>query len=299
MEIRPILSTLMRHKIAALLIVLEIALTCAIVCNALFLIGERLDRMNKPSGIAENELVRIQAASLRQLSGDDDLNKSVTREYLDVLRKVPGVRQAAFANQIPFGGSSNNSGVQLTPEQQHSSLNAIREFPGSPRKAALPARAAPPGAEVPVSSFYGVSSDSMLRPASDEAVATAARLLKKERIPPQLAAARTSLCAFSNPFRSLIGFALPSEYGAGTFATELLLQALQSAVALIRRMMNNHQFFDAGAACNFGAVTPGAVPPIHMRGIILRREMPVKRQPPYGTRLRAQPQQRGPFLLRG
>ena len=88
MEIRPILSTLMRHKIAALLIVLEIALTCAIVCNALFLIGERLDRMNKPSGIAENELVRIQAASLRQLSGDDDLNKSVTREYLDVLRKV-------------------------------------------------------------------------------------------------------------------------------------------------------------------------------------------------------------------
>ena len=59
MEIRPILSTLMRHKIAALLIVLEIALTCAIVCNALFLIGERLDRMNKPSGIAENELVRI------------------------------------------------------------------------------------------------------------------------------------------------------------------------------------------------------------------------------------------------
>ena len=124
MEIRPILSTLMRHKIAALLIVLEIALTCAIVCNALFLIGERLDRMNKPSGIAENELVRIQAASLRQLSGDDDLNKSVTREYLDVLRKVPGVRQAAFANQIPFGGSSNNSGVQLTPEQQHSSLNA-------------------------------------------------------------------------------------------------------------------------------------------------------------------------------
>ena len=124
MEFRPILSTLMRHKIAALLIVLEIALSCAIVCNALFLIGERLERMNMPSGIAEGELVRIQAASLRQLSGDDDLNKSVTREYLDTLRKVPGVAQAAIANQIPFGGSSSNSGVNLTPDQQHSSLNA-------------------------------------------------------------------------------------------------------------------------------------------------------------------------------
>lgn len=124
MEFRPILSTLMRHKIAASLIVLEIALSCAIICNALFLIGERLDRMHKPSGIAENELVRIQAASMRQLSGDDALNASISREYLDVLRKVPGVKQAGIANQIPFGGSSNNSSVRLSTEQQHSTLNA-------------------------------------------------------------------------------------------------------------------------------------------------------------------------------
>ena len=54
MEFRPILSTLMRNKIAATLIVLEIALSCAIICNALFLIGERMDRMNMPSGLAEN-----------------------------------------------------------------------------------------------------------------------------------------------------------------------------------------------------------------------------------------------------
>ena len=124
MDIRPILSTLMRHKIASLLIVLEIALSCAIVCNALFLIGERLDRMNMPSGIAESELVRIQAASMRQLAGDDALNASITREYLDVLRKVPGVKQAGIASQIPFGGSSNNSGVRLSDEQQHGTLNA-------------------------------------------------------------------------------------------------------------------------------------------------------------------------------
>ena len=124
MEFRPILSTLMRHKIAATLIVLEIALSCAIICNALFLIGERLDRMNRPSGIAETELVRIQAGSLRQLTDDDALRASISREYLDVLRKVPGVKQAGLANQIPFGGSSNNSSVRLSNEQQHSTLNA-------------------------------------------------------------------------------------------------------------------------------------------------------------------------------
>jgi putative ABC transport system permease protein len=58
------------------------------------------------------------------LSGDDALNASITREYLDALRKVPGVKQAGIANQIPFGGSSNNSSVRLSNDQQHSTLNA-------------------------------------------------------------------------------------------------------------------------------------------------------------------------------
>lgn len=124
MEIRPILSTLRRHKTAAALIVLEIALTCAIICNALFLIAERLDRMNISSGIAEKELVRVQAASLRQLDNDDAVNKSVTGEYMDILRRVPGVSQVAITSQIPFGDSSNNSSVRLKLDQHNQTLNA-------------------------------------------------------------------------------------------------------------------------------------------------------------------------------
>ncbi len=124
MEIRPILSTLMRHKVAAALIVLEIALSCAIVCNALFLIGQRMDRMQMNSGIAEDELLYIQAASLRQLSQDDAINKSVMQEYLDVLRKIPGVSQIATTSQYPFGDNSNNSSVRLKDDQQISTLNA-------------------------------------------------------------------------------------------------------------------------------------------------------------------------------
>ena len=47
MHFFPILSTLRRHRTAATLIILEIALTCAIVCNAVFLIGDRLARMDR------------------------------------------------------------------------------------------------------------------------------------------------------------------------------------------------------------------------------------------------------------
>ena len=48
MDIRPILSTLARHKTAAALIVLEVALSCAIICNAVFLITQRLERIDVP-----------------------------------------------------------------------------------------------------------------------------------------------------------------------------------------------------------------------------------------------------------
>jgi len=120
MEIRPILSTLRRHKTAAALIVIEIALSCAIICNALFLIGNRLERMDRPSGTAENEIVRVQLTGI----GRDDNAMALTESDLGVLRAIPGVKSASVANQIPFGNSSWNSGVNLTPDQKLSTLNA-------------------------------------------------------------------------------------------------------------------------------------------------------------------------------
>ncbi len=53
MEIRPIISSLMRSKVAMILIGLQVALTLAIVCNALFIISQRLELMNRPSGMNE------------------------------------------------------------------------------------------------------------------------------------------------------------------------------------------------------------------------------------------------------
>ncbi|HWM88056.1 MAG TPA: FtsX-like permease family protein [Kofleriaceae bacterium] len=120
MQILPILSTLRRHRTAAALIVLEIALTCAIICNAVFLIGERLGRMNQDSGVVEDEILRIQLTGI----GRDSNPQALTTEDLAVLRGVPGVKSAATANMIPFGNSSWNSSVDLEPNQMHQTLSS-------------------------------------------------------------------------------------------------------------------------------------------------------------------------------
>ncbi len=120
MEFRPILSTLMRHKTAAALIVVEIAMTCAILCNALFMIGDRIRQVSETSGIAENELVRVQITSI----GSNENAAALTRTDLASLRGLPGVKAATVLNQVPFVNSSWNSGVSLKPDQERPTLNA-------------------------------------------------------------------------------------------------------------------------------------------------------------------------------
>jgi putative ABC transport system permease protein len=126
MEIRPILSTLRRHKTAAALIVVEIALSCAIICNALFLIGNRLERMDRVSGAAEDEVVRVQITGI----GRDDNPLAMTTSDEAALRGIPGVKFASVTNQVMFGNSSWNSGVNLTPDQKRSTLNATTYLGG-------------------------------------------------------------------------------------------------------------------------------------------------------------------------
>ncbi|HSR65556.1 MAG TPA: FtsX-like permease family protein [Xanthomonadaceae bacterium] len=120
MDIRPILSTLRRHKTAAALIVLEIALSCAIICNAVFLISERLSRMHMSSGVAEDAIVSVSISGI----GNDDNAAALTREDLAALRAIPGVAAASVSNQVPFGHSSWNSSVSTQPNQRESMINA-------------------------------------------------------------------------------------------------------------------------------------------------------------------------------
>ena len=53
MQIHPILAALKRHKAGTILIALQIALTLAIVCNALFIIKQRVTHLSRPTGIDE------------------------------------------------------------------------------------------------------------------------------------------------------------------------------------------------------------------------------------------------------
>ncbi|HUA80410.1 MAG TPA: FtsX-like permease family protein [Dyella sp.] len=124
MEIRPILSTLRRHKITAWLLIMQIALTCAIVCNAIFLIGLRLHHMHMQSGVAEHEVLQVQVADV----GNTESRYARAAEDLALLRQIPGVQAVGQTNQVPFAGSSSNANIRLDPDQREPTLTAGSYF---------------------------------------------------------------------------------------------------------------------------------------------------------------------------
>lgn len=124
MEIRPILSALMRSKVALVLIGLQIALTLAIVCNSLFIISQRVQMMSRESGINEADTFTI--GSLGFGAGYDV--KTSIEEDLAMLRSLPGVADATSTNQVPMSNGGWSTGISLKPEQKTSTAPSAMYF---------------------------------------------------------------------------------------------------------------------------------------------------------------------------
>ncbi|MEW5836145.1 MAG: FtsX-like permease family protein [Pseudomonadota bacterium] len=123
MSIKPILAALRRHKAGTALIMLQIALTLAIVCNALFIIHQRLAHLSAPTGVDENNLFVI-----TNRWADGSMSKAQVdaqiRADLIALRALPAVHDASPSNAYPLRGGGWDNFVGLTPEQVKATSDA-------------------------------------------------------------------------------------------------------------------------------------------------------------------------------
>jgi putative ABC transport system permease protein len=118
MQIRPIIAALRHHKAGTLLIAMQIALTLAIVCNALFIIHGRLARLAQPSGVDEADLLTIRNEWAGKPQSDEIASRMAAD--LDALRRVPGVADVYATNAYPLGDDGMVYGVGYSPEKRKS-----------------------------------------------------------------------------------------------------------------------------------------------------------------------------------
>lgn len=111
MEIGPIWRAMMRNKTGAILIALQIAVTMAIMVNAISIMQEKDRMMSRPSGLDEHNLFSIASVGFAK-----DFNERVTiEEDLAALRAMPGIVNAIQSNAVPLSGSGWSMGLQTEP----------------------------------------------------------------------------------------------------------------------------------------------------------------------------------------
>ncbi len=121
MEVRPILSALRRNKVGAILVALQIALTLAVVANALSVIQRHWTDMRRPSGLDEANVFSI---ANQWLGHTDDVNARIETDLV-ALRSLPGVIDAEGTNSFPLSGNFFSSAVNVKHDQSGSAQTSI------------------------------------------------------------------------------------------------------------------------------------------------------------------------------
>jgi putative ABC transport system permease protein len=108
MELGPILRSMKRSKVRFGLIVLEVALTLAVVANCITMIVDAKKQMAKPSGFDDENILSVRSIPFDPAFREDGYLDNSLRQDAVAIRATPGVRAATITRFLPWqgGGSS-------------------------------------------------------------------------------------------------------------------------------------------------------------------------------------------------
>jgi putative ABC transport system permease protein len=123
-QMGPILRALMKSRLSAALVVLQVALTLAIVANMLPVVYERVVAALRPSGVTDQQLFAVSALTTADeaTAMKQDLAARTARER-QVIMAIDGVESASFGNTFTNSNSGWSSSVR-TKVKDGTSVNS-------------------------------------------------------------------------------------------------------------------------------------------------------------------------------
>ncbi len=114
LDIRPIVSALLRNRTGALLVAFQIAIALAVLVNAVFIVHQRIEKMSRPTHIDERNVFGIFNSEYTQRFNYD----ASVHEDLVYLRSLPGVIDATISNSVPLGISGSATAIWTQPDSK-------------------------------------------------------------------------------------------------------------------------------------------------------------------------------------
>jgi putative ABC transport system permease protein len=124
LNMRPILSALLRNRTGAVLVALQIAVALAVLVNATYIVKQRMEDINRPSGIDEKNLFVIDPTGF---TARYDYASSV-RDDLAYLRGLDGVLAATVTDDVPFDPKGDSEALWKKPGDKTSSAVAAYAY---------------------------------------------------------------------------------------------------------------------------------------------------------------------------
>jgi len=112
-QIGPILRAMKHNRTRVVLIVLEIAVTLAIVTNCVNVILAERRRMATPSGLDDDHLLRVTTMPFSPEFKKMEVIDATIASDVRILAGIPGVRSAANANVPAWEGGGSSTGVKV------------------------------------------------------------------------------------------------------------------------------------------------------------------------------------------
>jgi putative ABC transport system permease protein len=112
MEFGPITRAMMRNRMRYILIALQIAITFAIVANAVNMIANEQKAMQKESGFDDENLVWVRSKAFSNLFQTREYRIATAQSDVRVLAGIPGVRAAVNTNFVPWVGGGSSGTVK-------------------------------------------------------------------------------------------------------------------------------------------------------------------------------------------
>ena len=125
MEFGPILRTLLRNKTRMILIVMEVALTLAIVVNSINMMQDMQFKMERPTGIDEVNIIAAYSRPFAEDFRENGYFKNARQADLDLIRSLPGVQSSEVVSQIPLSGSGSSSGYKPLGSEMNTLATAV------------------------------------------------------------------------------------------------------------------------------------------------------------------------------
>jgi len=114
LNVRPIVSALLRNWTGPVLVAAQVAITLAVLVNALYIVKLRIEKIGRPSGMDIQNIFVVRNVGVSEKYA----HEATIRADLAYLRGTPGVLAVTTMDYVPLSGHGNVVGVMLKPDDQ-------------------------------------------------------------------------------------------------------------------------------------------------------------------------------------